>query len=69
MTGITPDGIRAFSAQHDLRLEEEDVAGLLLGLPALLAGLAAIDRGDLGFAEPATLFDPDPGRDAGARRP
>ncbi len=69
MTDITPDGIRAFSAEHDLRLEEEDVAGLLVGLPALLAGLAAVDPGDLGFGEPATLFDPDPGRDAGARRP
>lgn len=69
MTDITPDGIRAFSAQHDLRLEDEDVAALLEGLPALLDGLAAIDPGDLGFGEPATLFDPDPGRDAGARRP
>jgi hypothetical protein len=69
MTGITPDSIRAFSAQHDLRLEEEDVAGLLVGLPALLDGLAAIDPGDLGFGGPATSFDPDPGRDAGARRP
>ncbi len=69
MTGITPDGIRAYSAEHDLRLEEGDVAGLLVGLPALLDGLAAVDRGDLGFGEPATLFDPDPGRDSGARRP
>ena len=69
MIDITPDGIRAFSAQHDLRLEEEDVAGLVVGLPALLDGLAAADPGDLGFDEPATRFDPDPGRDGGARRP
>lgn len=69
MTEITPAGIRAFSVQYDLRLEEEDVAGLLVGLPALLDGLAAIDPGDLGCGEPATQFDPDPGRDSGARRP
>ena len=43
-----------------LGLAEEDVEGLLGGLPALLDGLAAADPGDLGFGGPATRFDPAP---------
>ena len=57
---VSAERIRAVSGLHDLRLAEEDVEGLLGGLPALLDGLAAADPGDLGFGDPATRFDPAP---------
>jgi hypothetical protein len=56
VTDATPERLRAVSDLHDLRLDDEDVAALHGGLPALLEHLAAVDPGDIGFGEPATPF-------------
>ena len=56
MTDATPERLRAVSDLHDLRLDDEDIATLQGGLPALLEHLAAVDPGDIGFGEPATPF-------------
>jgi hypothetical protein len=58
--------IRALSDLHGFRLDAADVAGLVEGLPTLLDQLAAADPGDLGFGEPAALFDALPGQGRGA---
>ncbi len=62
----TADRLRSFSDLHDLRLDAADIAGLADGLPVLLGQLAAADPGDLGFGEPAALYDPLPGQGRGA---
>ena len=63
---VTPDRIRAVSAMHDLRLEQEDIDSVAAGLPVLLAQLATADPGDLGFGEPATPNVAGPGLGHGA---
>jgi len=62
----TADRLRSFSDLHDLRLDAADIAGLADALPVLLGQLAAADPGDLGFGEPAALYDPLPGQGRGA---